>query len=116
MTKRKWVEQQIGKGILNGMDDACFEFYYKAMHDYNMDFPDADRYAWLNTLFGYDIGADYANRIINWFDNEIFVDVLELESTNYEMVLDACNELGIHLSFKNWAKETPIAMEYVFED
>lgn len=111
MTKREWVENEIGWEILCGMPDEVFDFYYKAMHDYDVGFYDAERYAWLNTLFGYDIGAEHALGIITWFDDNNG-DVFDLTEKHRLVLLEVCNQLGYHLDFGAWAKEEPKAIAY----
>ncbi len=113
--KREYVEKKIGKTMLTGCDDDCYEFMYRAMHEYGMDFNDAERWAWLNTLFGYDIGADNARVIINW----LYLngqDVLEVEAKQKGTVKAICeDELGLHVNFSKWTDRTPSVVEYSFD-
>ena len=74
---RAFVEKEAGKEIVAGLSDGFFRHTYRAMKDYGMDLSDSDRWAWLNTLFGYDIGADRALGIIRWYDEQ-GMDVIEL--------------------------------------
>lgn len=94
-------------------DKAYVEFMYKAMHDHCMDMYDADEYAWLNTLFGYDIGADYARRINSLF-YDIGVGIMELNHNSLQDVKSVCKELGIKPDLRKWAKEEPEAIRYSF--
>ena len=102
MTKREWVENEVGTYVLNGVDDDCYEFFYTAMKDYKMSFHDADRYAWLNTLFMHDIGVSNAEIIIDW--------LLENGSDAFEITKDDCNtlkeitekEIGLNLDYSMW--------------
>ena len=110
---RDYLNSQYGNWFCDGLDDDAVEFYYNANRNYGLCLYDTDRWAWLNTLFGYDIGADYALGISNWFyDNGL--DVLELDSRSKGMVADVCFALGYKLSFKTWASETPKAMQFSF--
>lgn len=112
MTEREWVENKIGKEILDGMPDEVWHHFYRGMHDYGMGFYDADRWAWLNTLFGYDIGAERALSIITWYDDN-GLDVLEINADDKGTVENICSlELWFHLNFEAWAKETPDAIRY----
>ena len=80
-------------------DQDVFNHVHKAMHDYNMSLSESDRWAWLNTLFGYDIGADRALDLDNWY-YENGMDVLEIEADDRETVKNICElELGLHLNF-----------------
>lgn len=86
--------------------DDLYAFYYRCLQA-GMDPADADRYAILNTLFGYDIGMDNARAIDCWMylhDEEIY----ELSATNAVdklTVLMAVTELELNLDFSKWAKE-----------
>ena len=113
MTHREYVENIIGKEILHGCDDVVFDFYYKAMHDYGMDFADADRYAWLNTLFGYDIGAERAQIIIDWYWDKEELSVMELNIGDRETLEYITRfELGLYLNYSHWPKQEPQAIKY----
>ena len=105
---RQWLKEHMGRSFDPLPDDAATcEFYYRAMHDHGMDVPDADRYAWLCTLFGYDIGCDHARAIINWFYENGW-DVFDLSADSKDTVANVCClELGIKLSFCRWRKTTP---------
>ena len=112
MTHREWVENEVGKDILKGLDDEVLEVYYKGMHDYDMSVGDVDRWAWLNTLFGYDIGVMRALSIITWYDDN-GMDVLGLEADDKGTLESIVTfELGFHLNFDGWAKETPKGIDY----
>lgn len=113
MDKREWIEQKIGNGILDGMDDDCYEFFYKAMHDLGIEFTDADRWAWLNTLFRYEISDSAANEINNWL-YENGQDALELDSKSKSTLEMICVELGIKLDFSKFVLETPKAIRYTW--
>ena len=86
--------------------DEFYSFYYRCMKA-DMHFADADRYAILNTLFGYDIGMDNARAIDSWMyehDEEIY----ELNATNNKdkaNVALAVAELGLNLDFSRWIEE-----------
>ena len=86
------------------------------MNDYGMGLHDADCWAWLNTLFGYDIGADRALDIITWFDNN-GMDVMEINA-DYKETLENITtlELGLHLNFSHWPDDTPDAIRYTWSD
>ena len=113
MNKKEWVANKAGN-IFVGLDNLAYEFYYKAMHDNGMDLSDADRYAWLNTLFGYDIGAEHAAGIINWFykrDMDVLEIVGGLES-KHMMEDSVMPDLGYHLDFQYWVWDEPDYISY----
>lgn len=113
MKKKEWIENKVGNGMLDGLDDLAIDFYYMAMHDNGMDWSDADGYALLNTLFGYNIGADHAKGIIKWLYEHDF-EITEVESGERGMMEEACNELGYHLDFGYWMYEDPEYLRYFY--
>lgn len=114
--KKAWVEMKVGTYVLNGVDDDCYNHTYRAMYDYGMSFGESNRWAWLNTLFGYDIGADHAKEIINWYDNN-GLDVYDLEADESETVETICRmELGFYLNFNGWPDTTPRCISYTWPD
>lgn len=111
MEKREWLEKEVGAGMLTGLDDLAIDFYYMAMHDNGMDLSDADRYAWLNMLFGENIGIEAARGIINWYW-EHDLDVMDITTGDKEKVEKVCDELGLNLFFYDWLLEEPDYMDY----
>ncbi len=83
--------------------DEFYLFYYRCMKA-DMHCSDADRYAILNTMFGYDIGMDNAEKIDSWMyehDEEIY----ELSYRDIELVKQAVTEIGLNLDFSKWIQE-----------
>lgn len=111
MNKREWLVSKIGSEIVDQLPNAGVAFYYMAMHDNGMDLSDADRYAWLNMLFGDDIGVDAARKIIDWYHGKD-LDVMELTHTSKKEVMGVCEELGLHLFFEDWPLEEPDYIDY----
>ncbi|MBQ6416315.1 MAG: hypothetical protein IJJ65_08720 [Butyrivibrio sp.] len=111
---KEFVENKTGKETLVGLDEDGWEFYYRAMHDHDMDLSDADRWAWLNTLFGYDIGESAARKISNWL-YENGQDACELTHKSKETLKSICEfELGLHLDFSKFVNSEPEAYKYHF--
>ena len=101
MTKREWLENEVGSYVLGSIDDDGIDFFYKNMKD-DMSFEDTDRYAWLNTLFNYDIGNENALAIITllWEHN---LDVFEITKDDAGVLCDiVTKELGLHLDYSMW--------------
>ena len=114
--KKAYVISQIGKDIGQDMPDDFFEHTYRAMWDYGMSVYDADKWAWLNTLFGYDIGADRALGLITWYDDN-GMDVLELCAGDKETLKNVAEmELGFHFNYAAFPDETPDAISYIWPD
>lgn len=63
--KKAYVVSHASEEIGEDVSAGVFEHTYRAMHDYGMNVQDSERWAWLNTLFGYDIGAERALDVIN---------------------------------------------------
>lgn len=102
--------------ITEDMPDEFFEHTYRAMKDYGMSVYDADKWAWLNTLFGYDIGADKALGLITWYDDN-GMDVLELTSDSKDALRNVAEiELGFHFNYTAFAPYTPDAISYTWPD
>ena len=82
---------------------------------------DIDRHAWLNTLFGYDIGFDNAMKIDNWLwgskdKNGEYRDIetLDIGYKDKPLIQLCATELGLDLSFDKWATEEPDVYRYEF--
>ena len=85
-------------------------------------YADVDRHAWLNTLFGYDIGFDNAMEIENWlWGGEIRpgqyrnMEALDLTHNDKTIVEQCVKELGLNLSFDKWATKEPDVYRYEFD-
>ena len=114
--KKTYVINEAGADICKGMSDDFFIHTYRAMTDYGMSVYDADKWAWLNTLFGYDIGADRALGLIRWYDNN-GMDVLDLTvDDKYTLKGVSELELGFHFNFSAFAPYTPDAISYRWPD
>jgi hypothetical protein len=125
MTREKAIEKLVKSGIFT--EEACNtseagKFYVKYLMD-NLDICDIDRYAWLNTLFQYDIGAKNAMEIDSWLwgsetvlkDYPLGFDTLELTWNDEEgkELLKKCNsELNLNLDFSNWVTYEPEYYKY----
>lgn len=70
-----------------------------------------DCYAWLNTLFGYDIGMTYAGGISSAL-YERDLDPMELGAKDRNMLTEICRELEIDVDFDRWIQENPECMVY----
>lgn len=95
------------------------EFYIKHLIE-GWDICDIDRMAHLNTLFGYDIGADNWSKIDSelwgnekyWDNYGCGVEILELTYTNKGFIQNVCKEIGFDLSFDKWRTEDFNCYEY----
>lgn len=114
--KKAFVLGQVGQDVAKDMPNEFFEHTYRAMTDYEMSAYDADKWAWLNTLFGYDIGAERALDIITWYDNN-GMDVLEIEADSKGTLQNIVEmELGFHFDFSAFPDKTPEVISYTWPD
>lgn len=95
-------DEEISELLDDNDDNEMLIFYNKCMEN-NLHLADADRYAILNTLIGYDIGVKNAMNISNylWEDD---IEVLELpyDKDNKKCVEEAINVLNIDIDLSNW--------------
>lgn len=112
MTRDQAIDQLVTDGIFDYEDigNPTMEYYIKLLMDGACLF-DIDRAAWLNTLFGYDIGFDNANKI-NLYLYERDDEVLELEYTDKDKVKQIVDELGLNLDFSMWKTHDVSCYEY----
>ena len=110
--KRKHLDETHGNGFSSGLDDDAIDFYYDGDISGICLF-DLDRWAWLNTLFGYNIGWKNAREIINDYylrDKES----LELGAKDKAEIKGVCNRLKLNLTFGRWAAEEPKTIRFSF--
>ena len=115
MAKLEWLKEKSGVwNIIGELDETAHNFYYRAMHDNHMDLYDADDYAWLNTLIGYDIGVKNAKRIEKWlYENDETVTSYSAE--NIGTLKNLCElELELKIDFSNAVTVTPEAIKYTW--
>jgi hypothetical protein len=87
-------------------------FYGRCM-DNDLDIADADRYAILNTLIGYDIGIENALNIINYlWEKDIDVYDLSCDKDNKKCVQEAIKSLCINIDMSNWKDVSFTHYEY----
>lgn len=97
----KEIESRLGEDYL--LSEEMTEFYIEHWHEYECAM-DIDSYAYLNTLFGYDIGSDNARQISNWLYEKFNMTTEEIPGGD-----DADNlmrvakwDLGLDLDFSNF--------------
>lgn len=80
----------------------------------NMEIFDIDRYAWLNTLFGYDIGRENAMQIDSYLYGKMVPEIETLEVTYLDkgLIKGVVEELGLDLTFDKWIDHDPKAYHY----
>lgn len=110
--KVDWLNQKLGDIFSIDCSSKCIDFYYKYISE-GLALADVDKYAMLNTLFGYDIGKENALKLceILW-ENIIEIVELGIDDNSKQHVIDACNELGLELDFSKWRTEDIVDYEY----
>lgn len=83
--------------------DDLFKFYYNCMEN-KIDVCDADRYANLNTVLGYDVGLENFLKIDGYLWSKKDYDLMELfgNEDGRKVVEEAVNTLGIDIDFGKW--------------
>ena len=92
--------------------EKASEFYINHLME-GWDICDIDRMAHLNTLFGYDIGADNWSKIDSelwgnekyWDDYGCGVEIMELTYKDKDFIIQVCRDLNLNLSFDKWRTE-----------
>ena len=104
-----WLQEKIGFVPADVDDYKAIDFYYRAMHDHDFGLCDVDDYAYLNTLFGYDIEIENARKLIVWFyeENDSTVqDAITVEDK--DTLRNICeSELDLNLDFSKFTTEEP---------
>ena len=125
ITREEAIDYLIENNIFDEEDindhEEGAEFYIKHFIE-GWDVSDIDRMANLNTLFGYDIGANNAIEIDIWFwdttENDITdeypmgLDSLELGYKDKELVRHCVEKLGLNISFDKWRTKEIEHYEY----
>ena len=112
--KKDYVMSRIGQDLCKSASDDFFEHTYMAMEKYGFSFHWSESWAWLNTLIGYDIGADKALKLIRYFERN-GIDVLKLDAGDMDELVAACIlGIGYYIDLKAWPKETPGTVRYTW--
>lgn len=111
--KRDLLNQMFCNKFID-LDDTCSDemvnFYWKC-YKAGWDIADADDYAWLNTLFGYDIGITCAAEISRAVYERDW-SPMELGVKDWFILGDICGERKIAVRFDTWVHTEPECMAY----
>jgi hypothetical protein len=96
------------------LDEEGYEFYYKCIALNNMSVYDADEYALLNTLIGYDIGKENAMKISSYLYENDLGGVLDLDcrDESKQDVRKAIDALNLNIDLSKWKNSEYVAYEY----
>lgn len=100
---------------LNEAPDNLFKFYYYCMKN-GLDVCDADRYASINTIVGYDIGLENYKKLDGYLWCEKDFDLMDLvgNDDNKEIIKDAIKVLELDIDLSKWInKEIESYVYYV---
>ena len=116
VTSKTITEEQIEDtnkycGCERGTRFLClqgFAFYYNQNRVNNLDLCDADRYAILNTIMGYDVGFEAFRNIDGYVWTELDFDLLEITGSDEdkEIIKKASNATNTNLDFSKWKNLT----------
>lgn len=88
---------------LNEVPDELFKFYYRCLRN-DIDVCDADRYANLNTVVGYDVGFYNFHKIDDYLWVEKDYDLMELfgNEDGKQIIEEAIKILNLDVDLSNW--------------
>ncbi len=91
---------------MNEAPDDLFVFYYNCMEK-DIDVCDADRYANLNTVLGYDVGFDNFIEIDLYLWGEKDFDLMDLigNEDGKQVIEEAVKVLNLDIDFSKWKNE-----------
>lgn len=106
-----YLEYEEGSRLLTNLG---YSFYYNLMQQ-NMHPADADRYANLNTILGYDVGKDIFTAIDGYVWEHDY-DLLELSGSKEDkkILKDAAEKLQMSLDFSKWKNLSGQQYDYLF--
>lgn len=110
--KVDFINRKTGSSFTVECGEKCIDFYY---HQITKGFGllDADDYAQLNTLFGYDIGEENFQKLNEeLWERDIRALELNPDEDSKEEVMEACKAIGLEMDFSKWRME-PID-EYLY--
>jgi hypothetical protein len=88
------------------LDDAGYAFYYRCLYEEYISLLDADDYAVLNTLIGYDIGLSAAMDITGYlWENEIDTKELVNSDEDKALISKAIADLQLDINLDKWGND-----------
>ena len=97
------------------LSDHAYAFYYNQLSINKLNVRDADRYANLNTILGYDVGIDFFRKIDSWFWNNGFDLILVTGSPlEKELMRIAAKSCRVNLDFSKWTDFTDQRYSYSY--
>ena len=95
------------------LNDEGYAFYYKCIFENGLSVYDADEYATLNTLIGYDIGIDNALSIsVYLYERDISILDLSHNKEDKELIQNVVDSLNLDIDLSKWKHDKCNASEY----
>ena len=95
------------------LDEEGYAFYYKCICENGMSLYDADEYATLNTLIGYDIGMENAMKISTYlYERDISILDLNANKEDKKLIQDVVDDLNLGIDLSKWKRGKYNAYEY----
>lgn len=107
-------DEELVQHYLNEVADDLFAFYYYCKEQ-EMHPADADRYAILNTMLGYDIGIENFKKL-DCYTYEHGHDILDFVVKDKDFIECAVKELHLDINFDKWKEEDYEYYEYHYYD
>lgn len=103
-------DDELEQHYLNEVADDLFVFYYYCKEQ-ELHPADADRYAILNTMLGYDIGVENFKKL-DYYTYDHGHDILDFVAKDKDFIECAVKELNIDIDFSKWKEEDFECYEY----
>ena len=95
------------------LDNEGYAFYYKCIYENGLSPYDADEYATLNTLIGYDIGMENAMKISAYlYERDISILDLNANKEDKKLIQDVIDDLNLSINLSKWKHGKYNAYEY----
>jgi hypothetical protein len=107
------VIKYIGLDGYENAEEGLYKFYYYCMIN-NIDLCDADRYANLNTIIGYDVGKDNFEDIDSylWGEEDYDLNELTISEEDKQLIKKVVDILNLDVDFSKWRTEEPKSYIY----
>jgi len=112
------LKEEIRLWFCGCIDDDFTEYeddffvFHKKVKDEGYSFHEADDYAWLNTLFGYDISLKTSMMISAVIDVEKNLTTADIDEESIYLMREICTKYKINVDFDKWTKKKKKAVKY----
>ena len=117
-TREEAIHQLIAYDVFTDADinTPAMEYYIKYMME-GEDPYDIDHAAWLNTLFGYDIGYDNAMEIYSYMleDMDTYQEIMDFSYCDKNRIKEITDKLGLELDYSKYRTNDDITCFEFFQ-